>query len=360
MERSNSEKLVRIRDMLKGKPTFRLMEVCGTHTVSIMRSGLRSLLPDNLKLISGPGCPVCVTCQGYIDAAISLTEYPEVVVCTYGDMMRVPGTDTSLADRKAEGADVRVVYSPRDIIQFASEEPDKQFIFLAIGFETTIAATVAAILEAEKSKLDNFTILSSHKRLIPAMRYLLEDQKSMIDGFLCPGHVSVIIGSDIYKDIASQYHKPCVVAGFEPEQLIDSIYEAVKMLIEHDYGVYNEYQQIVKPKGNAKALDIIEKIFEPADSAWRAIGTIPMSGYKLRKEYERFDGAVKYNLDIEVDTPKNGCRCGDVIQGKLTPDQCPLFASKCTPANPFGPCMVSSEGTCAAWYRFNRGGHDNE
>ena len=355
MVSTNIDKFRQITELLKGHSPIRLMEVCGTHTVSIMRSGLRSLLPENLKLISGPGCPVCVTCQGYMDAANLLADNQDVAVCTYGDMMRVPGTKSSLADKKASGADVRVVYAPRDIIKFAQQEPNKQFVFLAIGFETTIPATAAAILEAEQSGVENFTVLCSHKRLIPAMEFLLEDKQSMIDGFLCPGHVSVIIGADVYKQIAAKYHRPCVVAGFEADQLIDAVYEAVKMVVQRRYEVVNEYSQIVKPAGNIKALEIINTIFEPGDSVWRAIGMIPQSGYKLRKEYERFDAAIKYGLDVNADTPKRGCKCGDVIQGKITPDQCALFATKCTPANPFGPCMVSTEGTCAAWYRFNRG-----
>ncbi|NLX14952.1 MAG: hydrogenase formation protein HypD [Phycisphaerales bacterium] len=334
--------------------TIRLMEVCGTHTVALFRSGVKSLLPNALRLISGPGCPVCVTSQGYIDAACDLAGREDVTICTYGDMVRVPGRRGSLEHRRAEGADVLVVYSARDAVSHAAAHPDRKVVFLAVGFETTAPATAAAVLEAEAKGITNFFILSGHKLVIPAMQALLSAGDVPIDGFLCPGHVSVVIGANAYAPIVEQYGKPCVVAGFEPEQMLKGILHLVRQIGRGESRLENVYSAAVTNEGNVAARRCMEQVFVPADSIWRAMGTIPGSGLELREPFRPFDALVHFGLAIGPDYDPPGCRCGEVIQGKVEPDQCNLFARQCTPAAPVGPCMVSSEGTCAAWYKYGR------
>jgi len=331
-----------------------LMEVCGTHTVSLLRSGVKSLLPPGLKLISGPGCPVCVTSQGYIDASLEIAARPDVLVCTYGDMVRVPGRQGSLEHLRGAGAQVRVVYSARDAVAAARAEPDKQVVFLAVGFETTAPATAAAVLGADREGLDNFSILPGHKLVIPALRVLLAGGDVPIDGFLCPGHVSVVIGAGAYRPIADEYHKPCVVAGFEPENMLEAILALVRQVAEGRSDVENAYGVAVRDEGNRVALAWMDQVFEPADAVWRAMGVLPDSGLALRDEFRRFDARERFGVAFGADYEPPGCRCGEVIQGKAEPPECPLFARQCTPLQPVGPCMVSSEGTCAAWYKYNR------
>ena len=336
-----------------GKP-IRIMEVCGTHTVSIHRNGIRQLLPDNIKLISGPGCPVCVTPAGYIDALISLAEIRNNIITTYGDMIRVPGSSGSLANARANGANVQVVTSAFDAFKLACEHRDKQIIFAAVGFETTTPPTADVIIRANKLKLENFSALSAHKLVIPALRALLESGNCAIDGFLCPGHVSVIIGSNAYKPIAQKYKKPCVVGGFEPIQIILAIDRIVTQLVNNRYEVENVYSIAVKPQGQKYALELINETFEPTNSNWRALGIIPQSGLKIKKEYENFDAERKFDIKIkDVPEPK-GCRCGEVIQGIIDPVECPLFGTGCNPQYPIGPCMVSSEGACQAWFKYGQ------
>ncbi len=331
------------------------MEVCGTHTVSLFRSGVKSQLPEGLRLISGPGCPVCVTSQGYIDAACDLATREGINICTYGDMVRVPGGSASLESRRAEGAKVTVVYSARDAVRLAAEHPDRTFVFLAVGFETTAPATAAALLEADKKNLQNFFVLMGHKLVIPAMQTLLSAGEVPIDGFLCPGHVSVIIGSDAYKPIVEQYQKPCVVTGFEPEQMLAGIAALARQMENKKPALENVYQSVVSDQGNPIAQQLMNKVFIPADTVWRAMGTIPASGLELQEPYKRFDALAHFNMEIGPDYDPPGCRCGEVIQGKVEPIECSLFGNRCTPAHPVGPCMVSSEGTCAAWYKYGRG-----
>ena len=328
------------------------MEVCGTHTVSLFRSGVRSLLPDRLKLISGPGCPVCVTSQGYIDAACAAAKIPDVTICTYGDMVRVPGRTGSLAEHRAGGASVIVVYSARDALRYAVEHPDRQVLFLAVGFETTAPATAAVLMEADKRDIQNFFVFPSHKLIIPAMRAILADRDLPIDGFLCPGHVSVIIGADAYEPIAAEFAKPCVIAGFEAEQMLSGVLQLVRQVNRGGAEVENVYGVVVTESGNALAWQFVERVFEPAAADWRAMGTIPASGLALRPAYERFDAQQHFGFAVGPDYAPAGCRCGDVIQGRATPEQCPLFGKSCTPAKPIGPCMVSSEGSCAASYKY--------
>ncbi len=330
------------------------MEVCGTHTVSLFRSGVKSLLPDNVEMLSGPGCPVCVTSQGYIDVACELACRPDVVVCTYGDMVRVPGRGGSLESRRSQGARVQVVYSVRDAVRMASEQPEKSFVFLAIGFETTAPATAAGIKEAQSLGLDNFFVMTAHKLVVPAMEILLAGGEIPIDGFLCPGHVSVVIGAEAYRPVVEKYRKPCVVAGFEPPNMLQGILALLKQVELGESRIENVYSVAVGGVGNPVALKLLDDVFVTADTAWRAMGVLPGSGQVLKPEYERYDALKRFGLEIGEDYDPPGCLCGQVIQGKNSPGDCPLFRKKCTPMSPIGPCMVSSEGTCAAWYKYNR------
>ncbi|MBI9018579.1 MAG: hydrogenase formation protein HypD [Phycisphaerae bacterium] len=342
-----------IKELCKGPETINIMEVCGTHTVSIMRNGIRSLLPDSIRLISGPGCPVCVTTQGYIDAAIDLARRENIMLCTYGDMMKVPGKDISLDQQRANGADIQVIYSALDAIKFAQQNPQKEIVFAAVGFETTTPITAAAILQARELGLKNFTILAGHKLAIPVIE-LVAQGDAVIDAFLCPGHVSVIIGSDAYIDIATKYRKPCVVASFEPQQILNAIAKTVEMIVNGQIGVHNEYKAAVTAKGNIHAQELTARVFDICDVNWRSIGLVKNSGLRLADEFSSFDAVTKFNLsDIEKDYSMGGCKCGQVIQGMMDPNQCPHFGNKCLPQSPLGPCMVSSEGTCAAWYKYH-------
>ena len=329
-----------------------IMEVCGTHTVSLMRSGVKSMLPEQIRLISGPGCPVCVTSQGYIDAACQLSLKDDVIICSYGDMLRVPGDKGSLEKYKALGADVRIVYSARDAIGVAKSNLDKSVVFLAVGFETTTPPTALTIKEARAEGIDNLYMLCAHKLVIPAMEILLGAEKVNIDGFMCPGHVSVVIGADAYKVIVEKFNRPCVITGFEPEQMVAGIEAIVAQIAADDIKVENKYNIAVKDAGNVIAQNVINEVFKVSDVIWRAMGVLPKSGLELKDEYRDFDARVKFGLNIEQDKEIPGCRCGEVIQGIVNPKQCPLFGKKCSPAEPVGPCMVSSEGTCAAWYKY--------
>ena len=346
----------RIGRACEGLSAARIMEVCGTHTVALFRSGIRSLMPSSLRLISGPGCPVCVTSQGYIDAACELANRPNVTITTYGDMMRVPGQSGSLERQRAGGASIQVVYSVRDALRYAAEHPDGEVVFLAVGFETTAPATAAAVIEAKARKLKNFSVLAGHKLVIPAMQALLAAEDVAIDAFLCPGHVSIIIGAEAYRPIVEQHHKPCVVAGFESGQMLLGICHLVEQLTAGRVELENVYEVAVPQAGNPIALELLDRVFEPAPTIWRAMGTIPDSGLELREPYALFDALKRFDLTIGPDYDPPGCLCGQVIQGKVPPKECPLFATTCTPTSPIGPCMVSSEGTCSAWYKYGRSG----
>jgi hydrogenase expression/formation protein HypD len=329
-----------------------IMEVCGTHTVAIFRNGLKTTFPPDLKLISGPGCPVCVTDQGFIDAVINLSTLPEVIIATYGDMVRVPGKRTSL--EKEHRADVKIVLSSTDAVKLAKENPDKKIVFLAIGFETTTPATAVAIREAQNRGIENFFILSAHKLVIPAMQALLTNKNNKIDGFLCPGHVSVIIGSDAYKPIVEKFKKPCVVAGFEPMQIIEGVAEVCRQIVEEKPWPQSIYESVVTPLGNPTALKIIDEFFTPADGHWRGLGMIPESSLQLREKYKNFDAFKAFEIEHKPGTDSTGCRCGEVLCGLIDPPECSLYENQCSPDSPVGPCMVSSEGSCAAWYKYAR------
>ncbi len=343
-----------LAELCSGMKEISLMEICGTHTVALFRTGARSLLPANLRLVSGPGCPVCVTSQGYLDAACELAARPDVTIATYGDMVRVPGRQGSLEGMRGDGADVAVVYSVRDAVRIARENPERQVVFLAVGFETTTPATAVSILEATALGLDNFSILPGHKLVIPAMEALLSGGELPLDGFLCPGHVSVIIGADAYLPIVENYGKPCVVAGFELDGMLGAILEIVKQVASGNVGTRNAYGAVVTAGGNLQARALIEKVFEPAADTWRAIGEIPASGLALRPEYAGLDARERFGVAFGPDVCPDGCLCGEVIQGKATPAECSLFGEICTPVEPIGPCMVSSEGTCAAWFKYGQ------
>ncbi|MDD4888907.1 MAG: hydrogenase formation protein HypD [Phycisphaerae bacterium] len=334
--------------------TATIMEICGTHTVAIFRQGLRSLLPENVRLISGPGCPVCVTCQGYIDAVVELASRPGVIVATYGDMIRVPGHKSSLEKARADGAKVQAVFSALDAIDLAKENPQQTVVFVAVGFETTSPATAAAVLAAEEAGLENFVVLPAHKFVLPAMKALLDSGQVNVDGFLCPGHVSVIIGSKAYELVTRTYNRPCVVAGFEPMQILSGIALLLEMMAANRAEVVNVYKGIVQPGGNVHARHLMEKVFVPSDAHWRGLGVIPASGMALRPEYRRYDGFARFNIVEGADYDPPGCRCGEVVKGLIEPIACPLFGKACTVSSPVGPCMVSSEGTCAAWYKYGR------
>lgn len=330
-----------------------IMEVCGTHTMAIFRYGIRDILPSNIRLISGPGCPVCVTPQSYIDTALELTLNKDVIIATFGDMIRVPGKKTSLAKRKAEGADIRIVYSPMDALTLAQNNPSRKIVFLSVGFETTTPMTAVTAIEARKQGVKNLFFLTSHKIVPPVMRVLVEDKEINIDGFLLPGHVSVVIGKEPYEFLSSEYNIPGVITGFEPLDILKGLNTLISMINRKDYNIINEYKRIVRDNGNPQALEYLHKVFEVTDSTWRGIGTIINSGYTFNKEYEKFDAIKHFNIDYKEYDGSPGCRCGDILKGKITPFECPLFKKVCTPENPVGSCMVSSEGTCSAYYRYN-------
>jgi hydrogenase expression/formation protein HypD len=332
---------------------IRLMEVCGTHTLSIFRNGIPSILPNTISLLSGPGCPVCVTTQGEIDAGIELAEIDDVIVTTFGDLMRVPGTRSSLQHQRANGRDVRMVYSTFDALEIARKNPEKKVVFLGVGFETTAPTIAASIVTAKELNLDNYFVFSAHKLLPPALFTLMESRNTNIDGFLLPGHVSVIIGTKAYQPFFETYGIPCVVAGFEPVDILQSISMLVEQIETGNPELANGYQRAVTFDGNPKAQAVMEKVFETADADWRGIGTIPKSGLKIRKEFAAFDAQKAFNVQVPKTEEPKGCICGQVLTGIKTPPQCPLYKKACTPAEPIGPCMVSSEGTCAAYYRYH-------
>ncbi len=354
MARAEVEKLVEaIVGECRQHDSVSIMEVCGTHTVSLFRTGAKSLLPENLRLISGPGCPVCVTSQGYLDTACELAARPDVIIATYGDMVRVPGREGSLESLRGAGAELAVVYSATDALKVARERPEKQVVFLAVGFETTTPATAVAVLDAQARGVSNFSILPGHKLVIPAMDALLAGGEVPVDGFLCPGHVSVIIGSGAYRPIVRDYGKPCVVAGFELENMLTGILHILRQVGESRADVENVYSAVVTEAGNTAGWDLVERVFEPGDTEWRAMGTLPGSGLLLKDAFRGFDARERFGVEYGPDVHPPGCLCGEVIQGKMTPAECALFGKGCTPLSPIGPCMVSSEGTCSAWFKYN-------
>ncbi len=342
--------VARIEAAWDGAPV-RVMEVCGTHTMAIARSGIRPLVSPRVALVSGPGCPVCVTPDGYSDAAIARGRRG-VALATFGDMVRVPGTTSSLEKERGAGADVRVVSSPLDAVAIAAAEPDREVVFLGVGFETTAPAIAGAILAARERGVANFSVLASVRTIPGAMAVLAADPEIRIEGFLCPAHVSAIIGADAYRPIAERFHIPCVVAGFEP---LDILLGLAMILDQKRTGravVENEYSRVVTASGNAKARGVIARVFEESDAGWRGIGVLPGSGLAIRAEHAAFDAEARFGVAVPAAGAATACRCGDVLKGKIAPDGCPLFGAACTPDAPVGPCMVSTEGTCAAHYKY--------
>ena len=334
-----------------GRP-LKLMEVCGTHTVEIFRHGIRSVIPGGITLLSGPGCPVCVTSIRDVDAAISLAKGPGTVLVTFGDMMRVPGGELSLMDARSEGADVRVMYSPLDALRLAQQEPDRQVVFFATGFETTSPLIAATVLDAARKRIRNFSVFSSHKTVPPALKALLDAPDVMVDGFILPGHVSTIIGAKPYGFVAERYRKPSVVTGFEAQEIIEGILMIVRQIATGEARVEIQYRSVVKEEGNPKAVALLNEVFEPADAYWRGIGVIPGSGLRLRDKYKEYDAEARFSLSSTGRAEPELCSCGDILRGVKVPTECPLFGTGCTPDSPVGPCMVSTEGSCAAYYKY--------
>lgn len=343
--------LARIARLAEGLPRrLTIMEVCGTHTHAVAAAGLRRLLPPNVRLIAGPGCPVCVTPVSYVDRAEALARHPGVVVATFGDLVRVPSSHGSLERCRAEGGAVRVVYSPRDALAMAREHPDRTVVFLGVGFETTTPTVAAALAEAEATGVANFRVLVGHKVMPPPMRALARDAAVQVDGFLLPGHVAVIVGSDAFEFVASELGRAAAVVGFAPTDVLRGVEAIARQVLAGRAAVENLYTRVVTREGNREARALVDRFFAPADAVWRGIGPIPGSGLALRAAYAHRDAA---RIEVEVGEPvePRGCRCGDVLKGVIDPPECPLFGRACTPASAVGACMVSSEGSCAAWYR---------
>ncbi len=329
-----------------------LMEVCGTHTMAIYQHGIRALLPESIRLISGPGCPVCVTPVGYVDHAVALARRPDTLIATFGDMVRVPGSSSSLQREQALGAAIRIVYSPLDAVALAEKNPDKSVVFLGVGFETTTPTVAGAIVTAQAKNLSNFFVLAAHKTMPGPMAALAGDPELQVDGYLCPAHVSAIIGANAYGPLVEQFKVPCVVTGFEPLDVLQGVLMLARQLVSGSAKVETQYRRVVKPDGNPKARALIEQVFEPCDARWRGIGEIPASGLQIRSEYAMFDAATALPVEVEAPREHAGCLCGEILKGKVTPRDCPLFRTACTPEDPVGACMVSSEGTCAAEYKY--------
>ncbi|MEJ5363617.1 MAG: hydrogenase formation protein HypD [Desulfosoma sp.] len=350
--------LAQLKKRCAGLGPMRFMEICGTHTVAVFRSGLRPLLPSTVELVSGPGCPVCVTATEDIDKAVWFASQPGVVTATFGDLLRVPGSRTSLAEERARGADVRMVYSATDAVDLAREHPDRHVVFIGIGFETTAPTVAAAITLANRLGLDNFSVFCVHKVLPPAMEALLSSGELHLDGFLCPGHVTTVIGAKAYETVAHRYHMPCVVTGFEPLDILQGLLMLAQQRASREARVEIQYRRGVTWDGNPAAQELMARVFQPADAVWRGLGLIAGSGLAIRDEWARFDAAKRFSVPSLSVREDPACRCGDVLRGALRPTGCPLFRKVCTPQSPKGPCMVSSEGTCGAYFKYHYDGPD--
>lgn len=329
-----------------------LMEVCGTHTVAIARNGIRDLMPEGLRLASGPGCPVCVTCNRDIDTVIALARIPNVTITTFGDMTRVPGSTSSLLAEQAAGRSVEIVYSPLDALAFAKAHLEREVVFVGVGFETTTPLVAMAIKRARAMGLSNFTVFAAHKNMPGALELLVGDPTLELDALILPGHVSTIIGAEPYRFLAEKYGIPGVITGFEPVDVLQGIAMLVRQLHEGRAEIEIAYARGVMPEGNPVALAAIDEVFETCTATWRGLGDIPGSGYRIRDEFANFDAVRRFEPDVEPTRDPKGCRCGDVLRARIAPNECPLFRTVCTPENPVGPCMVSSEGSCAAYYRY--------
>ena len=330
----------------------RLMEFCGSHTVAIMRHGIRQLLPSTIEMLSGPGCPVCVTDNSDLDKAIALARIPGVILTTFGDMLKVPGSRSSLQQARAEGADVRIVYSTLDALQIARQNPSRKVVFLGVGFETTAPTVAASVLQAEKEGIGNYYVLSMHKLCPPVIRAILDSGETKVSGLICPGHVSAVVGSKTWEFIAREYGIPCVVSGFEPLDILQTIQMLVSQLEKGESRVEIAYRRGVTAEGNRRALEIMYQVFEQRPALWRGVGEVVGSGLGLKPAYRRFDAEAAFEFDPGPTVEPKGCICSEVLRAVKTPRECKLFRTVCTPANPVGPCMVSSEGSCAAYYLY--------
>ena len=331
---------------------LKVMEVCGTHTMAISRHGIRQAIPDQLTLISGPGCPVCVTANVDIDTFIELALHPDVIAATFGDMLRVPGTRMGLAEARSRGARVQVVYSTLDALKLARENPDSNVVFFGVGFETTAPTVAAALVEARETGLNNFFVQSVHKLVPPALEVLSSSPELAVDAYLCPGHVSAIIGPEAYLSIAANHGIPCVVAGFEPADILQGLIMLSRQRSEGRSAVEVQYTRGVRPGGNPAALALLDRVFEPCDAQWRGLGKIPGSGLAIREDFAGHDAHRRFEVDTGYSREPKGCICGAILTGLKSPRDCKLFAGACEPEHPVGPCMVSSEGTCAAYYQY--------
>ncbi|MFH1650803.1 MAG: hydrogenase formation protein HypD [Chloroflexota bacterium] len=337
---------------------MRFMEFCGGHTASIVRHGTRQLLPPNIEMLSGPGCPVCVTANADLDRAIALAGVPDVILTTFGDMLKVPGSYSSLQQAKADGGDIRIVYSAQDALRIARKNPRKAVVFLGIGFETTAPTIAASVLQAEEEKIENYGVLSPHKLCPPVMKALLDSGEIKLDGIVCPGHVSAVIGAEPYDFIPRDYGIACVVSGFEPLDILLCVDMLAQQIIAGKPAVEIAYRRGVTRQGNRLALEIMSRVFTPGDAAWRGIGTIPGSGLEFKPEYRRFDASAAFPLKLKPPREPKGCLCGEILRGVKTPLDCALFGNACRPEQPVGPCMVSAEGSCSIYhlYGVERGG----
>lgn len=329
-----------------------LMEVCGTHTVAIARNGIRTLMPEGVRLASGPGCPVCVTSNHDIDKIIALARVEGVTIATFGDMTRVPGSTSSLLAEQAAGRSVEIVYSPLDALKLAQENPDRQIVFVGVGFETTTPLVAMAVKRAKAAGLENFSVYGAHKNMPGALEVIINDPELKVDALILPGHVSTIIGVEPYRFLAEKYGVPGVITGFEPVDVLQGIAMIMRQLHEGRADIEIAYSRGVMAEGNPVALAAIDEVFETCSSTWRGLGEIPGSGYRIREEYAEFDAMRRFAPEVEPTVEHKGCRCGDVLRGVMPPNECPLFRTVCSPENPVGPCMVSSEGSCAAYYRY--------
>lgn len=355
MAHSLITKIGELRDKLalnKGKP-LQLMEFCGGHTHTIFRFGIEPLLPDWIELIHGPGCPVCVLPMGRVDDCVALAERPDVIFTTFGDAMRVPGSRKSLLQAKADGADIRMVYSPLDALELARNNPDRQVIFFALGFETTMPSTALTVLSAQSRGIENFSLFCNHITTVPTIKAILDSPDMQIDGFLAPGHVAMVVGEQPFEFIADIYHKPIVVTGFEPLDILQSIWMVLQQLADKRTEVENQYKRIVPKQGNPPGLDAITQVFELRDYfEWRGLGSIDHSGVKMKSEFDAFDAEKKFSVpNLKIADPKS-CQCGEVLKGVIRPWECKVFGKACTPESPMGALMVSTEGACAAYYNF--------
>ncbi|MUG92360.1 hydrogenase formation protein HypD [Scytonema sp. UIC 10036] len=337
------------------KDPVKIMEICGGHTHSIFKYGIEDILPKNIELIHGPGCPVCVMPKGRLDDAIAISQNPNVILATFGDTMRVPGSKASLLQAKAQGADIRMVYSPLDSLQIARENPEREIVFFALGFETTAPSTALTLLQAAAEEINNFSMFCNHVLVIPALKALLDNPDLQLDGFIGPGHVSMVIGTDPYQFISQEYYKPIVISGFEPLDIFQSVWMLLQQIVENRCEVENQYNRLVEKTGNHVAIAAMNKVFEVRENfEWRGLGDLPYSGLKIRSDYAQFDAELKFPIPNLKVADHKACQCGEILKGVLKPWQCKVFGTACTPETPIGTCMVSSEGACAAYYKYGR------